>query len=740
MPTIDEWYAVYAGQKAALEALALATQQIRDQLAAAAGAGDVSADVAVLTGQVNELLGRVNALAAAGQPDWPALLANNTTALSAIGVAMPAALHEAAGKFGAAENFQTLELSERLKAIEAALRAALGAATPGAGAAGGLLASLFAGAAAGKDVPHGAASLPGITGVLNGPWARAIEVSGSLATIFAAFYAIVPGLAGALVPDAVAKWGPWVEEHFGASLDKALKAGAGLMGVIDRPFELLFLAAQRELSETLAANAPARIEAVGDVAAKAIIQAFHYGKAAQLLAAAAEVFTPLKSLGFPQMAAVLGDMSAFKPLVDAVGRAQIAAAITRPMRWHGNSIHRPEIPSPGDLELFVRKRRLDVESYGGMLALHGYTEQDIDAYTATVYRDFTIRDLALTLDDVSTDEAWLAPRVRTIGYSDDDADQIVSALLQRARRGPRGRVQSAAAAAAADGLLPLAEYDSILRGLGLRDDVVQLELQAARLRERADYQRQALATYRRQYVNDVLGRGDYQVALTALGIPPSRLDLELADADAARAPKVQAAEEQQIREVMTQVRTQLVPRYRALYQMGAISGEEYQRTLEQAGIAPGLAAQAVSLDAAKQRAQAVKTGNVEAERALDRLLAERQQLAIVQFRRGIIEAAGLRAGLVAAGLSGERADVLVAREQALRLPPASRGIPAPPAAADAIAQGFARRAALEDYRRGRIDEDQLYAELIAAGRTPDQADAEVGYELARRPEPKPPTG
>jgi hypothetical protein len=191
---------------------------------------------------------------------------------------------------------------------------------------------------------------------------------------------------------------------------------------------------------------------------------------------------------------------------------------------------------------------------------------------------------------------------------------------------------------------------------------------------------------------------------------------------------------------MTQVRAQLVPRYRALFNLGIITGEEYQRTLEQAGIAPGLAAQAVSLDAAKLRAQAIKTGNVDVERALDRLLADRQQLAIIQFRKGIIEAGGLRAGLIAAGLPDARADVVVAREQAMRLPAVRSIIPPPPAAADAIAQGFRRRTAVEEYRRGNIDEDTLYDALLAAGRTPEQAAAEVDYEYLRRPEPQPPTG
>jgi hypothetical protein len=736
MPTIDQWFAVYEGQRAALASIATATAQIKAALEAQAGAGEAAADVAALAAKVEALRIQVATLAAVEQPDWPALLAGNTDALAAIGLAMPAALHEAAGEFGGATNFQTLELGERLKALETALRK-LGPQAPAAGDKGT--------AALGDILRDAPLLLTGALGasVKGGAGAVAAVVTSGLAAIPQSLTAAIDVLMAGLAilplvvdPKTLDELGKKIDDRFGTTIVKSVLGGAGALSIIEKPMEVLVAGALARLKDILVAPGHGGPAAAETIAVAAILNARQFGMAAHGLAAAAERFAPLKHLGLGAAAATLVDLAGFKPLADAATRSQIEGAITRPMRWASNIVHRPEIPSPGDLELFVRKRQLDLPAYGELLKYHGYTDQDIDAYSNTVYRDFTIRDLALTLDDVQVDQAWLAPRVRTIGYSDDDADQITGALLQRARRGPRGRVAAAAAAAAGDGLLPLAEYEGILRGLGFRDDVVALELQAAQLRERADYQRAAIATYRRQYVNDVIQRGDYAIALVALGIPPARLELELADADAARFPKVQAAEEAALKDVMTQVRVQLVPRYRALFQLGAISGEEYQRTLEQAGIAPGLAAQAVSLDAAKLRAQAIKTGNVDVERALDRLLADRQQLAIVQFRRGIINAGGLRAGLIAAGLPDARADVLVATEQAFAVPPPRKAIEPPAGVKDAIEQDFRRRTAIEDYRRGRIDEDTLYDELVAAGRTAEQADAEVGLEFAKRPEPK----
>jgi hypothetical protein len=472
------------------------------------------------------------------------------------------------------------------------------------------------------------------------------------------------------------------------------------------------------------------------VALAGILAAHRLGQAAHGLAATIELHPLFHQLGFSHMAAAVVDISGFKPLSDAAMRPYIEAAIARPMRYTTNQQFTPYIPNENVLADHVRRRTLDIKDYNALLSKLGYAETHRDRMIETVWRDPSLRDLALALDDVDVDERWLAPRVRTIGYDDADADQIFRGLLQRTQRGPRARVVSAAAAAAADGLMPIEDYEALLRGLGLRDAIVELELRAVRIKARADYQRQALATYRRQYVSGVIGRADYELSLHALGLTPDRVDLTLADADAQRAPKLQATEEAAIKEVMSQVRTHLVPRYRALFEDGLLSGEAYREVLERAGVAPGLAAQAVSLAQTQRDVELSRTGSKTADRTLAQILSDREDLAIVQYRRGQLDDARLRVALLAVGLTPERADVVVERERVLRLPVPSRPPPIAAEAVDRLTPEFRRRASIEDYRKFRIDEQTLYNELVASGRTAEQADAEVGYELARRPAPK----
>src|SRR5574341_548999 len=85
----------------------------------------------------------------------------------------------------------------------------------------------------------------------------------------------------------------------------------------------------------------------------------------------------------------------------------------------------------------------------------------------TVWRDFSIRDLALALEDATVDRAWLLDRMRIVGYSDVDADRVTDALMQRSTRAVRERVRASAVGAYAQGSLSREEFDQILEGLEL---------------------------------------------------------------------------------------------------------------------------------------------------------------------------------------------------------------------------------------------------------------------------------
>ncbi len=717
MPTIDQWYQVYDRQATALQAIAADVKK----LAAAGGGGGGGGGDAFQHEDLSKIADRLSALRTelVGQfggavPELPRI----RQALQAIstdlaGAALLLSTEGADSQIGV--------VAARLQALTAATQqvAAALAGDPVAAAADLDVARLTAQALK-IDLKPGSLSPAEARAAFNQAWADPTRSILAQAHSFAE---------GTPMTGAIAR-GVETVVKFGANLAEEI------MAPLQVPFRAILHDGIDRLIATLKAAHAAHPTEPDKVAIEGILSAHRLGQEAHALASAVELHPLFHQLGFSHMAAAVVDLSGFAPLSQAALRPHIEAAIARPMRYSTNEQYTPYIPGENTLADHVRRRTLTLTDYDRWLAKLGYAETHRDRMIETVWRDPTVRDLALALEDAAVDEPWLLRRVRTAGYDDEDADQITRGLVQRANKASRERLRAQAAGAWAEGTISGEEYETLLADVGLSAEAMRWERRAAELQRRRDAVKDALATYLRQYVDGTLGRDDYLLAVTALGVDPERQASIVADADARRAPRIQRQEEAAVASALSELRRELVPRYRQLYTLGLVGSEEYQRMLEQAGIAPAVAAQAVSLDASRRRAAAAVTGSAAAERQLAETLRERQDLAIQRYRRGQLTDEQLAAALLAAGRPPDQVDVLVARERLARVPILAR----PPAigaeAVDRLTPEFRRRAALEDYRAGRIDEDALYDELLAVGRTADQAEAEVGYELARRPPPK----
>jgi hypothetical protein len=381
-----------------------------------------------------------------------------------------------------------------------------------------------------------------------------------------------------------------------------IRDGVGaLSNAMSTPFDLLVATGLADFQSTLLAGGPGD-PSTAPARATALLQTAHrLGLAAHTIGAAAEAFTPLKALGFTQAAAAIGDLAGFKPISAKVAESFVDGAITRPMHYWGNAQFMPEFMPPRDLIEMVHKREIDLPTYNGMLQYHGFNDADRALYERTVWRDPAVRDLALALQDATTDYEWILERVLKMGYSDEDAPRIATALFQRTQASSRGKVVSAAAAAFSDGYTDEGSFRSTLGDLGLRPETIELEVSAARLRELSDYVAQAVATYKKQYLNGVIDSGAFILALAGLGVNNDRAYLILADADAQRFPKIQAEEEAAVKEEMAAIRSYLVPRYRALFLDDFVTADEYLDTLILSGLDPQLAGQVVNLDALRKQ-------------------------------------------------------------------------------------------------------------------------------------------
>jgi len=385
-------------------------------------------------------------------------------------------------------------------------------------------------------------------------------------------------------------------DQVGTAFDDAMTSAQSIAHVLERPFEAIMTEALAEFRTTLTAGGPADPLTAPDRAVNLLLVAHKFGLAAHGIAAAAEMITPLKALGFKEAAAALVDLAGFRPISQAVAQSFIGGSITRPMHYWANAYFMPEIPALRDLQLFVQRRLMDIPTYRGMLQLHGMRPQDQDLFEGAVYREATIRDLALALQDTTTDLNWLTESVKKAGYSDDDADRLARSLQQRAQTSARTRVITSATTLYQNGLLTDEDLTATLKGLQLPDDQIALEIQAARFKQLQDAATDAQATYKKQFINGVIDEGDYRLALSALGLSPGRAAVIVADVIAQKTPKIQREAEAAVKEAEAAIRTNLLPRYKQLYLNNQVTRQQYIDTLTAAGVTPEMAAQIVSLD------------------------------------------------------------------------------------------------------------------------------------------------
>ncbi len=525
--------------------------------------------------------------------------------------------------------------------------------------------------------------------------------------------------------------GPELKDALARTIDQLRP----IVDLVSLPFRVTVEKALEEFRKDLVDSRPADPSKALTVASGAITKAYQFGQAAHVIAVAAELFPTFKQLGFPQLAAALGDLAGFKEISGRVSGATIGAAITRPMRWWGNVTFRPEILTIRDLIELVQKRKIDLTRFAHGLYYQGFTDADADLLTQAVWREPTIRDLAIAIEDTTVPHGWLLQRVRWAGYEDADAEQLTQSLIQRSLKAARGRVISAALAAVTDGLLDTESYRTILESLQLRQDEIELQIRTAEISSRRDTVNTAIGTYKRQYLNDVIDRNDFVLTLTALGVNPDRVDLIALDADAQRAPKIAREEEAKLKASIREIQTELVPRYRRLYELGVIDDTAYENILIEAGISPQVAAQAVLLDRSKRKI-VVQTATASAlERETARLVAETEEALRLQYRKGLIDEAQLRNSLEDLGYSDERVGVIVNGERARLAPPPGKTIEAPAEAKARVLRDLAIQTALNDFRKGRIEALDLGDQLVAQGMTEDEALARVNLEISRLPVP-----
>ena len=133
--------------------------------------------------------------------------------------------------------------------------------------------------------------------------------------------------------------------------------------------------------------APASEVTAHSAASKRLTQAISLGLEAQAIAYTAEAMTPLKQMGFGQLAGFIGGLAGFDRISAGLMGTIEDAAIYQPLRWAANRRYRPRLPNEQILELMYQKRSLTEAELRDYLERLGLDETIISRTPTFIFND-----------------------------------------------------------------------------------------------------------------------------------------------------------------------------------------------------------------------------------------------------------------------------------------------------------------------------------------------------------------
>lgn len=529
-------------------------------------------------------------------------------------------------------------------------------------------------------------------------------------------------LAGFGVDDGLLrKYGPsagmvsYVEEKAGGIFDELLAFSEGALSKVHDPAVKLAQRIVDGVHSALIVNTPATPERARERALEALSVQIGLGIEAHLIALAVESVPYLKHIGFPQLSAFLVDNAGFKKVADAVVGNYLDASVSIPGRYDALSALTPSLPPPLLLADMLRKREVSLDDYRKGLQYAGFGSDWQPAMENSAYDEPTLRALGIVLEDVNVDPAWLIQAVRRTGLNDLDADKVHSALLQRTTKSSRGRLVAAAVKGLKMGFMSVADADQEMERAGLRPDARGIEIRAAQWDARFDLINDQAALYMKGATDGLIDVETLRTLLTAIGVEPSRLDVLVGKVTWQLSAKHLQTETADALQAVRAAQSRLIPLYRDLFRVGAMSADAFGAALRAIGLRDELVSSIVSLEQQRYLAGLIDRSSRDAATFQQKIIAERTRILGQQVKAGLISIPDYQSALHTLGLATDEVNDLVL-EARVRTQAIAKVRVDLSAEANAVAvKDETRRLLIDLFRAGLTDAAALNAGLVSAG-------------------------
>ncbi len=467
-------------------------------------------------------------------------------------------------------------------------------------------------------------------------------------------------------------------------------------------------------------------------AAQALAIATAFGLAAQVPGIVQGLLPTENPTATTYLGGFLGKFAGWDLIIEAVLGTAIYAALHRPMEQHLNEQTTTNIPRERDLDELLSRRKIDAETYTKYHRRHGYTDGWTTHMLDAAYHPARIFELARIMRFVDISDDQLDIVLNDAGYRPDVVDLLRPALHALARNTSTAKLVSEAFTALSDGFIDGAAFGAAMDAAGITPAEQGLMQLAAETAYSRTVKSEMLSAFRSRAAADALTDDELRAGLAGLGIEDRKIIVEVARANIARLKKPVHTVDKAHEAAVNKTRATLTAAYKLQLRKGLISADQLQAQLVLIGIPGFQAAAIVELTKAEMfTPPKVDQGNTPVE-VSKRVHKNLEDAYVLQFRTGKISADQLHSQLVAIGINDLEAQTVVAREQARKKPAAVTKTKQTAATVAKQLQDTLAAAYVEQFAKWLISGDQLEADLIAVGLTPEVAHAKRLLEDARR--------
>jgi hypothetical protein len=468
--------------------------------------------------------------------------------------------------------------------------------------------------------------------------------------------------------------------------------------------------------------------AAGEWLAAAASAGMHAHHLAELL----EMLPYTKTFGLNMLPAFLADMAGFGQIAQQTWGKAIGEGVGRPAGYEINALMRSKIPDEGALRASVQRRALSIEEFSTLMTYHGYHDNYIAMAVDTVWRNPSLREILLLVQDTPIAQDDVVALLLDAGYSQDLITRVMPALMRKRTINERAQLVGEVRASLAQGFIT--EEDARLQFdfVGMSADEQELSLATARMAFRRGRMADNLATLQNEFTSNLMEAADFTLAARAQGISEPRIASELASIEVKRHGTVA---HQEIADAKAEVRHQqslILQEFRVLFQHGLVDAGGFENALTHAGILPATAHLTVELERVKLEGRAGNARSPAAARAVAAEMKIREDTFVELFRKNLITNLQLGSFLHALGLTDSLVDAIVRRELARRIPTAADLAKTPAGMKAKEVFTLAKSTLQVQFAKGAIDADDYLNQLVLLGVDETVARATVKLEVAKR--------